>query len=370
MGVCGLDGIEDLQGRLSREVFARTKSPRKAAGRALGTIVEIMAYYVLLSWGLRDSISIETPIGEYGAPDIRHNVDYSLHPVVERHELAFPQKGAISCRDVQHKLRHLGVEIDGVVPKQVISKNGILKNACRIGNDADYRWIANLHDGAVTVTRQRAMPFMAIECKRVGRDSKGNAGPQAIEKAKQGSYVARTVSSLQKIRDGRGNHMEIIYDGANRPTIAPYDSMISRIIKSNDPATLSEFIMSVGIVSDHGNWLTSSRPNKELRVLQQSYDWLLFLTDRGVTCFVEEAIMSGRYPSVQSAFYSGHTRKNRQNPFTKSNMDYGAHVELLCYFTRNRARVEAWLDVMSPHQRPLDALKLQIKELREKVWEL
>jgi len=363
-----LGGIEGLQGWLSRDVFARTKSPRKAAGRALGTLVEIMAYYVLLSWGLRDSISIETPVGEYGAHDIKHNVDYSLHSPIEQHTLDFPKKGAISCKDIQAKLRHVGVELDGIASKRLISKNGILKNACRISDDEDYRWTANLDGGKVIVTKQRAIPFMVVECKRVGRDAKGNAGPQAIEKAKQGSYVARTVSSLQKIRDGRGNHMGIIYDDYNKPTIGPYDHMVSRIVKSSDPKTLSKFIMSVGIVSNHGNWITSSKPNKELRVLQQSYDWLLFLTDRGLTCFVEEAIMSGQYPATQSAFYSSHTKESGQNPFTKSNMDYDAHTELVCYFTQNMLRAEGWLDVMSLHKRPLGDLKRQVWELRGKAW--
>jgi len=162
--------------------------------------------------------------------------------------------------------------------------------------------------------------------------------------------------------------MGIIYDDFNKPTIGPYDHMVSRIIKSNDPKTLSKFVMRVGIVSNHGNWITSSNPNKELRVLQQSYDWLLFLTDRGLTCFVEEAIMSGRYPAIQSAFYSGHAKESRQNPFTKSNMDHDAHIELLCYFNQNKIRVEAWLDIMSPHKRPLGALKRQITELRGMAW--
>jgi len=162
--------------------------------------------------------------------------------------------------------------------------------------------------------------------------------------------------------------MGIIYDDYNKPTIGPYDHMVSRIVKSSDPKTLSKFIMSVGIMSNHGNWITSSKPNKELRVLQQSYDWLLFLTDRGLTCFVEEAIMSGQYPATQSAFYSSHTKESRQNPFTKSNMDYDAHIELVCYFTQNMLRAEGWLDAMSLHKRPLGDLKRQVWELRGNAW--
>lgn len=364
-----MDEVEGLQDRLSREVFARTKSPRKAAGRALGTLVEIIAYYVLLSWGLRDSISIETPVGEYGSKDITHNVDYSLHPALENYTFAFSQNKAISCKDIQSRLRNVGIEINAIASKNLLSKNGTLKNGCKISNDTDYRWVANLNGDKVTVTKQRAMPFMLIECKRVGRDAKGNAGPQAIEKAKQGSYVARTVSSLQKIWDNNGNSLGVIYDDANRPTVGDYDTMVSRTIKTDNLKTLSRFIMSVGVVSDHGNWLTSGKPNKELRVLQQSYDWLIFLTDQGLACFVEKVIMSGRYPAIQNAFYSSHAEKNGKNQFTKSNMLYDAHMEMLCYFIKNKTRVEAWLDVMSPHNRPLSVLKRQIGDLRGKAWE-
>ena len=42
-----------------------------------------------------------------------------------------------------------------------------------------------------------AEPFAIFECKRVGVEEGMRKGPQTIEKAKQGAYVARSVSSLQ-----------------------------------------------------------------------------------------------------------------------------------------------------------------------------
>jgi hypothetical protein len=52
---------------------------------------------------------------------------------------------------------------------------------------------------------------------------------------------------------------------------------MEEVIYSNDKELLRRFILTVGVVSNHGNWFTSENPNKELKVLAQSYDWLLFL---------------------------------------------------------------------------------------------
>lgn len=62
-------------------VFSYTKDPKKAAGRTLETIVEIITYYLLKTWELNDNLSIERRLEEYGNPAISHNVEYSLHPI-------------------------------------------------------------------------------------------------------------------------------------------------------------------------------------------------------------------------------------------------------------------------------------------------
>lgn len=43
-----------------------------------------------------------------------------------------------------------------------------------------------------------------FECKRVGVEEGMKKGPQTIEKAKQGAYVALKSASLQKVRDKNG----------------------------------------------------------------------------------------------------------------------------------------------------------------------
>lgn len=41
-----------------------------------------------------------------------------------------------------------------------------------------------------------------------------------------------------------------------------------------DKSELDGFILTIGVVSNHGNWFTADDLNKELLVLKQSYDWL------------------------------------------------------------------------------------------------
>jgi hypothetical protein len=81
-------------------------------------------------------------------------------------------------------------------------------------------------------------------------------GPQTIEKAKQGAYVARMVSALQKIRLTDGSVGGIIQkrDGSFRQ--GNYYTLMAEIIASGDPEFLSRFILTVGVVSNHGNWFT------------------------------------------------------------------------------------------------------------------
>ena len=75
------ESVDQLQKALTENVFGYAKDSKKAAGRALGTIVEIITFYLLKSWGLSNSVSIEKRIPEFGNPDITHNVEYSLHRI-------------------------------------------------------------------------------------------------------------------------------------------------------------------------------------------------------------------------------------------------------------------------------------------------
>src|SRR3990167_3642658 len=72
--------VDQLQKVLTKEVFHYAKDSKKAAGRALGTLVEIITFYALKSWGFERNVAIERPLPEFGNDEITHNVEYSLHP--------------------------------------------------------------------------------------------------------------------------------------------------------------------------------------------------------------------------------------------------------------------------------------------------
>ncbi|MFH1260139.1 MAG: hypothetical protein ABII74_10105 [Elusimicrobiota bacterium] len=72
--------IDQLQRVLTKKVFHYAKDSKKAAGRALGTLVEIITFYALKSWGLERNVAIERPLPEFGNEEITHNIEYSLHP--------------------------------------------------------------------------------------------------------------------------------------------------------------------------------------------------------------------------------------------------------------------------------------------------
>ncbi|MDI6737438.1 MAG: hypothetical protein QME12_02870 [Nanoarchaeota archaeon] len=76
------ESVDKLQNMLSKNVFHYAKDSKKAAGRALGTLVEIITFYLLKAWGYSNSVAIEKGLSEYGNPQITHNVEYSLHPII------------------------------------------------------------------------------------------------------------------------------------------------------------------------------------------------------------------------------------------------------------------------------------------------
>jgi hypothetical protein len=125
------------------------------------------------------------------------------------------------------------------------------------------------------------------------------------------------------------------------------------------------------VVSNHGNWFTSDNPNKELRVLAQSYDWLLFLTDDGLAQFIADILQSNA-PAVapaKKAFLESYTGRRAKTRFTKVQMALDADKVLQGYFARNIRRIEEWFNVISPTQGSIKALKSQIAVLSKKDWE-
>jgi len=213
-------------------------------------------------------------------------------------------------------------------------------------------------------------PYAIFECKRVGVEEGNQKGPQTIEKAKQGAYVARSASSLQKIRTDMGEKYGIIYRSNNKPYIKPYIELMEEIIYSDDTELLKKFILTVGVVSNHGNWFTAENHNKELKVLAQSYDWLIFLTDNGLAQFIVELILNPKkkYLKVQEAFKNSYTASKKRNVFTKVKMDFEADAVLLKYFSDNLKEIEGWFNIIAPERKKISELKKELIELRSKNW--
>ena len=128
--------------------------------------------------------------------------------------------------------------------------------------------------------------------------------------------------------------------------------------------------MTVGVVSNHGNWFTSDSHNKELKVLSQSYDWLLFLTDAGLAQFITDLLLSPlpELSAAREAFLSSYGPDKVVNSFTKISMSYKADRVLEGYFRKHQASVKTWFNVIGPKNHPISELQVQLSLLRKKDW--
>lgn len=366
--------IDELQKLLSQEVFGDRQDSKKAAGRALGTFIETIVYYLLRQWGENDSIAIERPLAEYGREEITHNVEFTLHPV----QTVYPpfkisQSTPTTARKVADKIK-LPSTYDLTTYKVV--NNGIIQNACVIASNDNSIVIASPDRITSSYTSMHTCildkhAYAMIECKRVGKEGDAK-GPQTIEKAKQGAYVAKTTSSLQKVRNDQGG-LDGIYYVNGEAHVGPYGNLLNEIIFNGEPPQLRNFTLSIGVVSNHGNWFTAGNQNKEMKVLAQSYDWLLFLTDDGLAEFIIELLRSPqpRYRAVRDAFidsYSPLGGRKVDNVFTKKKMEQTAHFALDSYFSANLDRIENWFNVISPSDGTLEDLKRILVTLKNKEW--
>ncbi|MCY4094273.1 MAG: hypothetical protein OXG05_04020 [Gammaproteobacteria bacterium] len=237
----------------------------------------------------------------------------------------------------------------------MISSTDVIRNATVLDENASVLVVGNVDiyeesECLISVSRLEAEPFAIFECKRVGVEEGQKKGPQTIEKAKQGAYVARTVSALQKIRSRNGNILGVLEDSDGTYITDEYQVLLQKIINNREMYIPNGFIFTVGVVSNHGNWFTSNDLNKELHVLAQSYDWLLFLTDQGLVKFIEDLIISpeARFEPARHAFLSSYTGKKGRNKFTKVTMEATADRVLRQYFSENLDEIESWFNVINP----------------------
>lgn len=364
--------IDSLQNVLKNDVFSHTKDAKKAAGRALGTMVEIITYYLLREWGLCDYISIERGLPEFGDEEICHNVVFTLHPLLNLSEIKLEDCYPLTTSKI---IKVLGEDVKESFSlkksNKLIDTNNVLRNSCLLAENEEVLLVANLcrnKEGQyIHVAKQYHSPFAMVECKRVGVEEGCKKGPQTIEKAKQGAYVAQMTSSLQKVWLNGQRYGLICKDG--KTLIKPYDKLLNEIVNNYKP--LKKFTLSIGIVSNHGNWFTAENKNKEIKVLANSYDWLLFLTDAGLSEFVTSLLLNpnSKHQVVKEAFISSYKEGKKTNVFTKTKIEKDAHDALCEYFSKNIEKIEGWFNVITPEHCSLSNLKTALLNMAHKKWE-
>ena len=363
--------IDALQNTLATDVFHYTRDAKKAAGRALGTLVEVITFHLLKGWGYEKHTLIERRIPEFGNPSLTHNVEFTLHP---SHSLATIRLAEsdlpFTARKIERQLRIDNLDKRKAKSNQLLSTQRMIRNSCTIYEDADKILVAYLggktrYGWSITVHNLEIHPFALFECKRVGVEEGMRKGPQTIEKAKQGAYVAGAVSSLQKVKTEDGSVYGVLPMPDDTLQIKPYDELLRTIVNSNSKDLLRHFVLTVGVVSNHGNWFTSGDHNKELDVLAQSYDWLLFLTDMGLIRFIDDLLLNPRpeYIAARDAFIHSYTGKRGRNGFTKVQMLLSADVIVQRYFAEHLSEIEDWFNIISPTGGSIATLKEDLDAL-------
>lgn len=372
------ESVDNLQKVLVEKVFHYAKDAKKAAGRALGTLVETITFYLLKSWGFEYSLAIERALAEYGNPEITHNVEYSLHPILRSQRLSMSHKLPITSTRILASVDGVRVPLTGFEKSGMVllTSSGVLRNSCVVANGPRSHLVATLDSIAkgemrIQIVEQFSKPYAIFECKRVGVEEGMRKGPQTIEKAKQGAYVARSLSSLHKVRTGSGELRGLLYRADQTIYTKAYADLVAEIIASSDVDLLRDFVLTVGVVSNHGNWFTSENHNKELKVLAQSYDWLLFLTDKGLSEFITKLLLhpSRLLEPARKAFIASYAKEKTKNQFTKVQMDYQADQVLQRYFRENSQRIEKWFNVIGPARKAVHDLQSELSRLRDKDWQ-
>jgi len=197
--------VDQLQKALTEDVFHYAQDPKKAAGRALGTLIEIITFYALKSWGFERSTAIERALPEFANDAITHNVEFSLHPAMSITTVEFSRDSLpVTAKKISKAGAVVALQLpdESLKSTQLLSKNLTLRNSCAIYDGKEFFLNAYLDklindSGSYSIMALQRRPYAIFECKRVGVEEGMKKGPQSIEKAKQGAYVARTVSSLR-----------------------------------------------------------------------------------------------------------------------------------------------------------------------------
>ena len=135
------ESVDALQKALVAKVFHDRADTKKAAGRALGTIVELITFYLLREWGLLPHLVIEVKLPEFGClEEIKHNVEFTLHPLRASESVVVP-KLPVSAAKVAREMRK---PPESTRATNLLSAKGVLRNAAVVSVESDHFVIGNV----------------------------------------------------------------------------------------------------------------------------------------------------------------------------------------------------------------------------------
>jgi len=158
--------LDDLQNQLASTVFDKKIDAKKAAGRVLGTSLELIVYYLLLRFGVGDNITFEDALREFGYPSITHRVEFSLRPIIRKRKADLKQNPkSLVIVDREQKDR---VKIQETILLADGSKRNLLKSRPRFAGEP-LRVGSLSPEGPEIIFLGATRAF--VEVKRVGREA-------------------------------------------------------------------------------------------------------------------------------------------------------------------------------------------------------
>ena len=93
--------VDSLQRALAESIFSNRQDVKKAAGRALGTIVELITFYIFREWGFLENMSIERGLAEFANDAVTHNVEFGIHPILSTTSFSMTSKLPLSSSKIE-----------------------------------------------------------------------------------------------------------------------------------------------------------------------------------------------------------------------------------------------------------------------------
>jgi len=354
--------IDEAQMALANEIFDSRESPKKAAGRAIGTLQEILAYSVLHHYELDSRTYLEYPLPEQGLEEVTHEVEFSIHPKVgergaeisgRKHENAtLSDLDASSLYDSKaNRLKKPTlVHHDDDGWDRIRTNPGLLKQDDLKNWEYDSIPIAYYNNGNKKIVLLDPQPIGFIECKRVGLEEGTTSGPQTIEKAKQATLVAFRTSRLQKIITSDGKKGLLIDD--DHVEVGNFEELWEDTLSEGDPEELRGVVRSVLFFSNHGNWYPQDNEGKGVKMIKSSFDWAVWVEDEGLIELIEFVLND---TDMRNAF-NLHVESS-ETILTKSKFESDARESMLEFVSSNWDRIsEDWFTVLEPEGKSIEDL--------------